>query len=218
MEGATGNGKSTARATEGSGSKRKGAASPVDSLPPVRRVGEGKTPPSESAEQTPPAPSGHPPHKGEGKSLFAKPTIDDMGPGTDMTRPARKPSTFRKPDLDDMGRDIATPARSSLFRKNSLDEMTVGRTEKPLNTRGALPEKPDTAKSTKRFSPLLEGQPERGDVPSPRERGEGARRADEGRDDPRPLIRAKPGAGSYEDAGDAKRQKKTKGKTGRPGR
>ena len=39
-------------------------------------------------------------------SYFAKPSLDDMGPGTDTARP--------------------------LFRKNDLDEMTVGRTEKPL--------------------------------------------------------------------------------------
>jgi excinuclease ABC subunit B len=65
---------------------------------------------------------------------------------------------------------------------------------------GALPPKPVTEPG-KRFSPLLEGQPERGSA-----------------DDPRPIIRAKAGAGSYEDAGDAKRQKRTKGKTGRPGR
>ena len=47
-------------------------------------------------------------------SLFAKPSLDDMGPGT----------------------DTATP----LFRKNTLDEMTVGRTEKPV--RGSVPDKP----------------------------------------------------------------------------
>jgi excinuclease ABC subunit B len=51
--------------------------------------------------------------KPEGTTLFAKPSLDDMGPGTDATKP--------------------------LFRKNDLDEMTVGRTEKPV--RGALPEK-----------------------------------------------------------------------------
>ncbi|OJF93479.1 excinuclease ABC subunit UvrB [Pararhizobium antarcticum] len=102
--------------------------------------------------------------------LFAKPTLDAMGPGTDMTRPAR--------------------TETSLFRKNDLDEMTVGRTEKPLNTAGKLPEKP-----------LLQGQSEKRDTA----------------EDARPLIRAKAGAGSYEDAGDAKRQKKSKGKTGKPG-
>ena len=38
-------------------------------------------------------------------SYFARPSLDDMGPGTDTAKP--------------------------LFRKNTLDEMTVGRTEKP---------------------------------------------------------------------------------------
>ncbi|MBO9124074.1 MULTISPECIES: excinuclease ABC subunit UvrB [unclassified Rhizobium] len=143
------------------------SATSTNSLPPVgvRRtgrdegldpgqVGEGK---AASAEAT---------------SLFQKPTLDDMGPGTDTAIPSRT------------------------FRRNDLDEMTVGRTEKPVS--GKLPEKPDAAKSTKRFSPLLEGQPDR--------------------DDPRPLMRGKTGVGSYEDAGDVKRQKRTKGKTGRPGR
>ncbi|MEH3125277.1 excinuclease ABC subunit UvrB [Agrobacterium cavarae] len=107
------------------------------------------------------------------KSLFAKPSLDDMGPGTDMVKP--------------------------LFRKNTLDEMTVGRTEKPV--RGATPEKPVT-ESGKRFSPLLEGQPER---------------AAGDKDDPRPLKRGKVGVGSYEDPGEQKRKGRTKGKTGRPG-
>lgn len=90
-------------------------------------------------------------------------------------------------------------AANSLFRRNTLDEMTVGRTEKPKT--GKIPEKPVTEPG-KRFSPLLEGQPERAD-----------------RDDPRPPVRGKIGAGSYEDAGEAKQQKRrTKGKTGRPGR
>jgi len=107
------------------------------------------------------------------KSLFAKPSLDDMGPGTDMVKP--------------------------LFRKNTLDEMTVGRTEKPV--RGATPEKP-TTESGKRFSPLLEGQPER---------------ATGDKDDPRPLKRGRVGVGSYEDPGEQKRKSRTKGKTGRPG-
>jgi excinuclease ABC subunit B len=129
-----------------------------------------------------------PPPQGEGKaSLFSKPDLDTMGPGTDMTRPAR-----------------------SLFRKNDLDEMTVGRTEKPLNTTGKLPEKPRMQASS---SPLV------GEDSSPQEsKPIGTANLVRGpSDDPRPLIRAKPGAGSYEDAGDAKRQKKTKGKTGKPG-
>ncbi|TAU32009.1 excinuclease ABC subunit UvrB [Rhizobium ruizarguesonis] len=129
--------------------------------------------------------------EGATPSYFAKPSIDDMGPGTDTTTPL-----FRKPALDEMGRDIAEPTKKTLFRKNDLGEMTVGRTEKPVT--GALPEKPDAAKSTKRFSPLLEGQPERDDV--------------------RPVVRGKTGVGSYEDPGEQKRKSRTKGKTGRPGR
>ncbi|MCH4546063.1 excinuclease ABC subunit UvrB [Rhizobium changzhiense] len=129
--------------------------------------------------------------EGATPSYFSRPSLDDMGPGTDTTTPL-----FRKPALDEMGRDIADPAKKTLFRKNDLDEMTVGRTEKPVT--GALPEKPDAAKSTKRFSPLLEGQPERDDV--------------------RPVVRGKTGVGSYEDPGEQKRKGRTKGKTGRPGR
>ena len=55
-------------------------------------------------------------------SYFQKPSLDDMGPGTDMARP--------------------------LFRKNTLDEMTVGRTEKPVS--GALPERPVESVGTKK--------------------------------------------------------------------
>ncbi len=119
------------------------------------------------------------------KSLFQKPSLDDMGPGTDTERPL-----FRKPALDEMGRDIAAPAGKSLFRRNTLDEMTVGRTEKPVT--GDLPQRPEETLSTKkRASPP---------------------------DDPKPLQRGKIGAGSYEDPGEAKRKGRTKGKTGRPGR
>ncbi|QKK19185.1 excinuclease ABC subunit UvrB [Rhizobium indicum] len=124
-------------------------------------------------------------------SYFSRPSLDDMGPGTDTTTPL-----FRKPALDEMGRDIADPTKKTLFRKNDLDEMTVGRTEKPVI--GQVPEKPEVAKSTKRFSPLLDAQPERDDV--------------------RPVVRGKTGVGSYEDPGEQKRKGRTKGKTGRPGR
>ncbi|MFS8113705.1 excinuclease ABC subunit UvrB [Rhizobium jaguaris] len=86
---------------------------------------------------------------------------------------AQQPSKgyFAKPNLDEMrpGSEAGTP----LFRRNTLDEMTVGRTEKPVL--GKVPDKP--------------------------------------------IIRAKPGVGSYEDAVDEKQRKgRTKGKTGRPGR
>ncbi|MCB1444435.1 MAG: UvrB/UvrC motif-containing protein, partial [Rhizobiaceae bacterium] len=128
--------------------------------------------------------------KDSGKSLFAKPSLDDMGPGTDLERPVRKPSPkdrgevkdstlFRKPTLDDMGRDIAEPAPrgETLFKKNDLDEMTVRRTEKPLAT-GPLPARPD---------------------------------------DPKPVVRGKIGAGSYEDPADERKAKRGRGKSGKPG-
>ncbi|MCL6707883.1 hypothetical protein M8R20_12815, partial [Pseudomonas sp. R2.Fl] len=92
------------------------------------------------------------------------------------------------------------------FRKNTLDEMTVGRTEKPVT--GKVPEKPRQDGNRQPISPLegeMSGGTEGG---SPRSES----------DDPRPIIRARPGAGSYEDPGDAKRKGRTKGKTGRPGR
>jgi excinuclease ABC subunit B len=98
------------------------------------------------------------------KSYFAKPSLDDMGPGTDTAKP--------------------------LFRKNTLDEMTVGRTEKPV-VATQLPERPpETLGTAKRNST----------------------------DDPRPIIRGKVGAGSYEDTSEQKRKGRTKGKTGRPGK
>jgi excinuclease ABC subunit B len=176
-EGARGNEKNQAKAVESGGGNRKAAATATDSLPPVGRVGEGSVDQpriSTSGRNKSGAPEG----KG---SYFSKPHIDDMGPGTDGAVPLPK-----------------SGPESSYFRKNTLDEMTVGRTEKPIT--GKLPEKPEAP-------------------PSPRSRGEGARRADEGQpDDPRPIIRARSGAGSYEDPADGKRKARTKGKTGRPGR
>jgi excinuclease ABC subunit B len=157
-------------------------------------------------------------------SLFKKPDLDNMGPGTDMERPvrsqspkdrgeARDASLFRKPALDDMGRDIAepvprdaslfhkptiedmkidpthhSPRGQSLFKKNNLDQMTVRRTEKPASS-APLPEKPVD--------------------PTARTIG---KREDDGY---RPILRAKPGAGSYEDPND--QRKRGKGKSGKPG-
>jgi excinuclease ABC subunit B len=108
---------------------------------------------------------------------------------------------FAKPTLDEMGTsgDHATPAGAvdrSLFRKNTLDEMTVRRTEKPVE--GARPD------------------PSRLRPPAGAPQDEGGGKST--KDDPRPLVRGKVGAGSYEDPGDEKRQKRRPGKTGRPGR
>ncbi|QND47418.1 excinuclease ABC subunit UvrB [Rhizobium lusitanum] len=115
---------------------------------------EGKGPSSSSKRSASPSSSGSTrgpaaaeANSDQSTSYFAKPSLDEMGPGSDAGTP--------------------------LFRKNSLDEMTVGRTEKPVI--GKVPDKP--------------------------------------------IIRAKPGVGSYEDAVDEKQRKsRTKGKTGRPGR
>ncbi|YCI03730.1 excinuclease ABC subunit UvrB [Ensifer sp. D2-11] len=120
-----------AKSQESSKRASKGVPGTTDSLPLVGSVGEVKS-------------------DGEGKtqSYFQKPSLDNMGPGTDTERPL-----FRKPELDEMGRDVAIPSSrgreegarkadegQSLFRKNTLDEMTVGRTEKPVP--GQAPEKP----------------------------------------------------------------------------
>jgi excinuclease ABC subunit B len=168
---------------------------------------EGGASPSDSAAIPPSAPAGASPPQGG--------------------RSGGRTSLFAKPSLDDMGRDIATPSsssgstRGSLFRKNTLDEMTVGRTEKPVT--GKAPDRPaDSLGTKKRFSPLLEGQPERGEPPtSPSSSSSSGQARGSTRgptDDPRPLVRGKVGAGSYEDPGEQKRKSRTKGKTGRPGR
>ncbi|MBD9591416.1 excinuclease ABC subunit UvrB [Ensifer sp. ENS07] len=114
-----------ARSQEGGrgtqGGKRSGKGEPSAISPPVGEM-SGRT-------------EGGKPSSSE--TYFQKPSLDDMGPGTDTETPL-----FRKPDLDEMGRDVATPAGAdkSLFRRNTLDEMTVGRTEKPVI--GHVPEKP----------------------------------------------------------------------------
>ncbi len=72
------------------------------------------------------------------KPLFQKPSLDNMGPGTDMPTPAGavSRSLFKKQSASEAhGADYGTPddGGKSLFRKNSLDEMTVRRTEKPTD-------------------------------------------------------------------------------------
>ncbi|RFC67517.1 MULTISPECIES: excinuclease ABC subunit UvrB [Mesorhizobium] len=74
------------------------------------------------------------------KSLFAKPDLDAMGTSGDHATPAGN-SLFRKQSAREAhGSDYGTPDDGkSLFRKNTLDEMTVRRTEKPVE--GAKPVK-----------------------------------------------------------------------------
>ncbi|MBL8581014.1 MAG: excinuclease ABC subunit UvrB [Rhizobiaceae bacterium] len=78
-------------------------------------------------------------------NLFKKPSLDDMGPGTDMTTPAGavSRSLFKKQSASEAhGSDFGIPddGKPSLFRKNTLDEMTVRRTEKPVE--GVRPTRP----------------------------------------------------------------------------
>jgi excinuclease ABC subunit B len=138
-------------------------------------------------------------------NLFAKPSIDDMGPGTDSVTPAGavSRSLFKKQTAAEAhGSDYGLPGDApKLFRKNSLDEMTVRRTEKPVE--GKAPAKPQP------ISPLV------GEMPG---RAEGGAKIRDSSDDAKPLVRARSGVGSYEDPRDTGRQKKRTGKTGRPGR
>ncbi|MER8787133.1 excinuclease ABC subunit UvrB [Mesorhizobium sp. M0983] len=136
------------------------------------------------------------------KPLFSKPSLDDMGPGTDMTTPsgAVSRSLFKKQSAQEAhGSDFGIPGEPAkpLFKKNSLDEMTVRRTEKPVE--GKVPPKPQP------ISPL---------VGAGRTEG-GAKERD---DSAKPIVRQRSGIGSYEDPADARREKRRPGKTGRPGR
>ena len=70
------------------------------------------------------------------KPLFQKPSLDDMGPGTDVAKPAGPAAgrLFRKQshrEAHEADHGIPSDAGTSLFRKNALDEMTVRRTETP---------------------------------------------------------------------------------------
>jgi excinuclease ABC subunit B len=77
-------------------------------------------------------------HATPAKKGFAKPSLDDMGPGTDMATPAGAVprSLFKRQSAREAhGSDFGIPESErgrSLFRKNTLDEMTVRRTEKPV--------------------------------------------------------------------------------------
>ena len=172
-------------------------------------------------------------------SLFRKPSLDNMGPGTDTATPA---SNRRNPVFGPGGEPIASRIKGedssseeptsgrSLFRKNSLDEMTVGRTEKPVDK--AKPKKPVHESSSSVSHPEKRargGSP----APDPKERAEGgssaphpevrAERASKGEgptdpNDAEPIRRHRVGRGSYEDDSDQKRRKRRPSKTGRPGR
>jgi excinuclease ABC subunit B len=69
-------------------------------------------------------------------NMFRKPALDEMGTSGDHATPAGAidRSLFRKQTAREAhGSDFGTPDDGkTLFRKNSLDEMTVRRTEKPV--------------------------------------------------------------------------------------
>jgi len=71
--------------------------------------------------------------------------------------------------------------------------MTVRRTEKPVE--GKVPAKPQP------IAPIA-----------------GVRKTDAKDRDDKPIVRQRAGIGSYEDPGDARREKRRPGKTGRPGK
>ncbi|MER8696472.1 excinuclease ABC subunit UvrB [Mesorhizobium opportunistum] len=164
------------------------------------------------------------------KPLFAKPSIDDMGPGTDMATPAGavSRSLFKKQSAEEAhGSDFGIPgdATKPLFKKNSLDEMTVRRTEKPVE--GKMPAKPQPIsprvgveeRSAQRTESQLLGFPS-DESPERQRRAAQSGRAEGGATerDAKPIIRQRAGIGSYEDPGDARREKRRPGKTGRPGK
>ncbi|MER9888816.1 excinuclease ABC subunit UvrB [Mesorhizobium sp. M0114] len=143
------------------------------------------------------------------KPLFAKPSLDAMGPGTDMPTPAGAVprSLFKKQSAEEAhGSDFGIPGDSTkpLFKKNSLDEMTVRRTEKPIE--GKVPAKPQA------ISPRV------GEMPNGGKEGRAERGAKDHDDSAKPIVRQRAGIGSYEDPADARREKRRPGKTGRPGR
>ncbi|MCY0095962.1 excinuclease ABC subunit UvrB [Hoeflea sp. J2-29] len=126
-------------------------------------------------------------------SYFKKPTLDNMGPGTDMVKPLA---------------GSAPPDKASYFRKNDLDEMTVGRTEKPVPGKTPAKPRPVDGKGDRPSEPVRGARVGQGEARSA---------ASERNSDPI-LKRGKVGAGSYEDPAEAARSKRRPGKTGRPGR
>ena len=153
-------------------------------------------------------------------NMFRKPDLDEMGTSGDHSeRAGAVPrSLFRKQDhraahdADYGTPDDGTGAGRSLFRKNDLDEMTVGRTEKPVGK--TPPKKPasygGTAQPQGRPAVAPDGAPSRseprsGDSVSARE------------NDAKPVRRGKVGAGSYEDPADERERRRRPKKSGRPG-
>ncbi len=120
---------------------------------------------------------------------------------------------------------------SSLFRKNALDEMTVGRTERPAKPDGwqrprqsygedmreGLATDGTEAKSS--TSAQIAAEEPAGQSVRAHAGEERSKLAASGENsDPRPIRRHKIGLGSHEDPVDEKRRKRRPGKTGKPGK
>jgi excinuclease ABC subunit B len=106
----------------------------------------------------------------------------------------------------------ASAGKPGYFRKNSLDEMTVGRTEKPATPEGwQPPRKGNDEERRENLTRQPGGKAERSI--SPLEGEMPAKPAEGG-----VVQRFAPGPGSYEDPADQRRRARAKRKTGRPGR
>lgn len=114
---------------------------------------------------------------------------------------------------------VSDKESSSYFRKNTLDEMTVGRTEKPETPQGwHKPSRPSEERGAERSS---EGPGRSPDTAASGMKAWSPPRlsyGEEMRENMEPR-RGKIGTGSYEDPAEQRRQSgRGKKKTGRPGR
>jgi excinuclease ABC subunit B len=139
--------------------------------------------------------SGNGSGKGKGSPSKARQGRTALAPDGAPSRDAAGAQHETEPQSGD---SVSANKTTSLFHKPDLDEMTVGRTERPVT--GKLPPKPVST-----------------GAPASAERSEKLK-GGENSDSPAPLKRGKIGTGSYEDPAEAKRQKRRPGKTGRPGR
>jgi len=133
--------------------------------------------------------------------------------GVENTQKRRKQGARKAKQSGAAGGKKPATEKPALFRKNTLDEMTVGRTEKPAAPEGwSEPRKSYGEDMRGGFGP--DGTVRDGGV---RNAGKGSGDMDTSENEAQPVRRGKIGIGSYEDAGDEKRRKRRPGKTGRPG-
>jgi len=154
-------------------------------------------------------------------------TVDDRGniPVVEASKPKEsaqdrvKSSLFRKPALDEIGADGSVPVKKPLFSKPSLDAMGPG-TDMPTPA-GAVSRSLFKKQSAEEAHGSDFGIP--GDSTKPLFKKNSldemtVRRTETPIDGDKPVKRERAGIGSYEDPGDARREKRRPGKTGRPGR